>query len=110
MLSAVPQQCSASELKEMLASDHPPCILDVREAWELEICRLQDCIHIPLSELPRKIDELPRDQDIVVVCHHGVRSLQAAAIIRMQGLTRTINLRGGIHSWAEQIDPLMNKY
>ena len=56
----------------------PPVVVDVREPWELACCALPDVVHVPMREVPGRVGELPRERDVVVVCHHGVRSLQVA--------------------------------
>ena len=110
MQSAASQQCDVLELRTMMQSDRPPCIVDVREKWEWDICHIANSMHIPMSELAQRIESLPRDCDIVVMCHHGVRSLNAAAMIRMNGFPRAVSLIGGINAWSDQIDPGVKKY
>jgi rhodanese-related sulfurtransferase len=85
-------------------------VLDVREPWEVEICRLPDSIDIPLALLPDRLAALPRDGLLVVLCHHGMRSRQAVRWLRANGIANAINLTGGIDAWARQIDPAMRTY
>jgi rhodanese-related sulfurtransferase len=85
-------------------------VLDVREPWELEICRLPDSINVPLALLPSRLDALPRGGLLVVVCHHGARSRQAVRWLRANGLGNAVNLIGGIDAWARLIDPAMRTY
>jgi rhodanese-related sulfurtransferase len=85
-------------------------ILDVREDWELEICRFADALHIPLQQLPERSGELPTDRPVVTVCHHGMRSLHAMQWLRRAGLSQAVNLEGGIDAWARKIDPTMGTY
>ena len=87
-----------------------PLILDVREPWEHAICRIEQARLLPMQEIPAHCSELPRDQDIVVLCHHGMRSLQVALYLRDAGLERLYNLDGGIAAWAEQVEPTMARY
>jgi sulfur-carrier protein adenylyltransferase/sulfurtransferase len=101
---------SVAELRARLASAAPPLLLDVREPVELEICRLAGAAAIPLGELPRRVDELPRDTDIVVFCKSGVRSERAAAHLRERGYSRTRSLAGGILRWIEEVDPSLRRY
>lgn len=110
MQATVPHQCDVKELNEWLKQPNPPCILDVREKWETDICKLDNSLHIPLTNLAQRIEELPESGNIVVYCHHGVRSLQAAALIRMSRNQTALSLRGGIHAWAEQVDSTMKTY
>jgi rhodanese-related sulfurtransferase len=87
-----------------------PALLDVREPWEIEICRLPDSVNIPLALLPGRLDALPRDNLLVVLCHHGMRSRQAAQWLRANGVANAVNLTGGIDAWARLIDPSMRTY
>jgi rhodanese-related sulfurtransferase len=93
------------------ASTEPaPLLLDVREAWELEIARLPDAVHIPMGQIPDRLAELPHDRDIVVVCHSGGRSARVGQFLQQQGYPRVWNLAGGILAWAEQVDPSLPTY
>ena len=85
-------------------------LLDVRESWELDICRFPGARHIPLGELPARLDEVPDDRPVVVVCHHGVRSAQAVGFLRRRGVPGAVNLKGGIDAWARAVDPAMAVY
>lgn len=85
-------------------------VLDVREPWETDICRIADSLVLPLGTLSQGIDQLPQDKPLVVVCHHGMRSLQAVMWLRSQGFENAVNLRGGIDAWARQVEPQMTTY
>lgn len=85
-------------------------LLDVREAWELDICGFADALHIPLADLPARLEEAPTDAPLVVVCHHGARSARATAFLRARGVRRAVNLEGGIDAWARRVDPAMAVY
>ena len=102
----------AEELHSWLAdaSRAKPLVLDVREPWEHEICSIPDSKLLPMQEIPARLQELPADTDIVVVCHHGMRSLQVAQFLKQSGLARVFNLSGGIAAWAAQVDPDMSQY
>ena len=102
----------AEELHSWLAdaSRAKPLVLDVREPWEHEICNIPDSKLLPMQEIPARLQELPADTDIVVVCHHGMRSLQVAQFLKQSGLARVFNLSGGIAAWAAQVDPDMSQY
>ncbi|MEJ2084063.1 MAG: molybdopterin-synthase adenylyltransferase MoeB [Acidobacteriota bacterium] len=80
-------------------------LLDVRTPREWQICRLEDARLVPLSELPRRLDELDRGSEIVVYCHHGTRSLYAVKLLRQEGFERARNLAGGIDAWSRTVDP-----
>ena len=98
------------QLKELLAKEDPPLVLDVREREELKICALPNSVHIPLGNLPGEWNKLPDGRVIVTLCHHGRRSFQAALFLKNHGFTQVLNLAGGIHAWAEQVDPSMKRY
>jgi rhodanese-related sulfurtransferase len=87
-----------------------PVLLDVREAWELAIARVDEAVHIPMGEIPARIGELEQERDIVVLCHSGGRSGQVARYLEQQGYTRVWNLAGGILAWADQLDPSLPRY
>ena len=87
-----------------------PAILDVREAWEFDLCRVPGSQHIPLGDLPARLHEIARDRPLVVVCHHGVRSRAAQVFLLRQGFTRVQNLVGGLDAWARRVDPTMAIY
>ncbi len=87
-----------------------PVLIDVREPWEFEYCRIDGSQLIPLGELPSRIDELPTDRPLVMVCHHGHRSYYAAALLQQAGFTEVHNLRGGVEAWAAVIDSKMKRY
>jgi rhodanese-related sulfurtransferase len=84
--------------------------VDVREPWEYDVCRIEGSLSMPLGELPKRERELPRDHDLVLVCHHGSRSLHAAAWLARAGFPRVHNLRGGIAAWADEVEPAMPRY
>jgi rhodanese-related sulfurtransferase len=88
----------------------PPLIVDVRERWEFDRCRIDDSLSVPLHALANAAGDLPRDRDIVVVCHHGVRSQHAAAWLARAGFARVHNLAGGVAAWADDVDPGMPRY
>lgn len=105
------RQLTVRELKERLGEGPRPLVLlDVREPWECGVCRLAGSIAIPLGEIPLRAEELSRDAEIVVVCHHGNRSQHAASYLQRAGFTHLSNLVGGIEAWAREIDPQMPTY
>lgn len=106
------QALTAQQLDERLkAAEHPrPVLLDVREHWEFEICRIEGSRHIPMGQIPGAIDELDSDAEIVVICHHGMRSAQVARYLEHAGLSKVYNLTGGIDAWARDVDQRMAQY
>ena len=109
---------SAAELKARLdragGEQEPlqvaPFLLDVREPREFDYCRIEGSVLIPLGQLAARAGELPDDRDIVAICHHGARSLQAAAFLQQARGLEVINLQGGVAAWADQVEPTMKRY
>jgi rhodanese-related sulfurtransferase len=110
-------EISVPELQEKLkqsasvSGEESFCLLDVREPWEAELCRLPGARLIPMGEiLSRAHQELDPDAHIVVYCHHGMRSLSVVLWLREQGFERAQSLSGGIERWARVLDPSMARY
>lgn len=98
------------ELKVKLNSGEKIKILDVRESEEFEICALKDACLIPLDELGKRLSELDPNEEIVLYCHHGMRSIHAALMLKQKGFQHVQSLQGGIDAWACLIDPSMERY
>ena len=98
------------ELKRRLDAGDNLFVLDVREPNEYQINRIQGSTLIPLGELPRRYQELPRDREIITQCKMGGRSAKALDFLRTVGFTRVKNLRGGILEWIDKVDPSQPKY
>ena len=77
---------------------------------ELDICRLEGALHIPMAEIPARTDVLPTNQPLVVICHHGARSQIVVDFLRNAGFDNPVNLNGGIEAWACEIDRSMPRY
>ncbi len=92
------------------AARDAPVVVDVREPWEFARCRIEGSRSIPLHELPARVADLPADRDLVLVCHHGARSAQAARWLAHQGFARLHNLEGGVDAWAATVDRGMPRY
>ena len=88
----------------------PPLLLDVRETWEFKICHVPGAINIPMELIPARLQELDEEQDIVCICHHGMRSANVAMFLHGQGFQHLYNLQGGVAAWAAQVDPGMPQY
>src|SRR5216684_2681674 len=94
-----------NELKDKLDAREPLALLDVREAWEYTTAHIEGSKHIPMGEVPaRAHQELDPEEHIVVICHHGVRSLNVAHWLRQQGFEKAQSLQGGIDHWSRTID------
>ncbi len=85
-------------------------LLDVREDGELELVRIDPCVHIPLQQVPARLRELPADRMILVVCHLGSRSALAVQFLQAHGFRQAVNVAGGIDAWAELTDPPLPRY
>ena len=87
-----------------------PLLLDVREPWEYNIVHLEHSRLLPMRQVPMELDSLDRDQEIVVLCHHGIRSRQVALFLEQHGFTNVVNLTGGIDAWARHTDTSLATY
>lgn len=103
-------QITPEEVKERLGKGDSLFLLDVREPVEYAICKLPESKLIPLGQLPDRVKELDSAQDIILYCHHGVRSLQAAQFMREAGFKRVWSMKGGIEAWSERIDSSVPRY
>src|SRR5690606_38156910 len=92
------------------SAQRPPLVLDVREDWEVAICRLPGSLHIPMREIPSRLAEIDLQRPVVCLCHHGGRSAQVAMFLEHQGAREVYNLTGGIDGWARQVDPSCPTY
>lgn len=105
-----PLECTVHEVAEMLRSDHPPALVDVREPQEWRICHLEQGQLLTEALLDEIVEEWSPDTPIVCYCHHGVRSLNAAAFLSQKGFTNVRSMAGGIDAWSREIDPAMPRY
>ncbi len=103
------QQITPRELQGRLAAADPPALLDVREPWEQDIARLPGTLDIPMNEVPARLEELPKDRDIVVMCRSGGRSAKIAEYLDRLGY-RVANLAGGILAWVQDVDSSLKRY
>jgi molybdopterin/thiamine biosynthesis adenylyltransferase/rhodanese-related sulfurtransferase len=101
---------SVRELKQKMIAREAFQLIDVREPFEYEIARIDGAKLIPLGEFAERVDELQREQPIIVHCHSGKRSAQAVRLLQQRGFTNAYNLDGGIDAWSDQIDPSVPKY
>jgi len=102
---------TARDLSEHLQKcDSAPLLLDVREPWEFEKCRIEGSELVPMRQISIAVENLNPEKETVVICHHGIRSRQVALYLEQQGFTNLINLEGGVEAWAQDIDPTMNRY
>jgi rhodanese-related sulfurtransferase len=83
----------------------------VREPWEFATAHIEGSVPIPMGEVPsRAHQELDPEEPLVVVCHHGVRSMNVTVWLRNQGFENAQSLRGGIDAWSVEVDPKVARY
>jgi adenylyltransferase/sulfurtransferase len=104
--------CTVSELKERLDAGTAPALLDVRQPEEVAICRIEGAVLLPMNEIPGRLTELEDfvDTELVVYCHHGMRSASVQAFLQRQGFTHVRNLIGGIDRYSLEADPTVPRY
>lgn len=98
------------QLKNMMDKGTRFVLLDVREEWEYQMVHLEGAVWIPFGELPRRCGEITQGVEIVVYCHWGMRSLDAAFLLQQLGFKSAKSLVGGIDRWAQEIDTQMLRY
>ena len=111
-------QLRPRDLKNWLAdlpADAKPVLLDVREAHEVAIAHVQDAagftlVTMPMASVPLRLAELDPAQPIACLCHHGGRSMQVAGFLLSRGYTKLVNVTGGIHAWAAELDNTIPTY
>ncbi len=109
--SDYPWEISVTETKTLLDDPTKPTrLIDVREPREAEICKIEGADLIPMRQIPENMPTLPRDEHLLIHCHHGGRSMRVVQFLRNQGFTAVTNVGGGIDAWADQIEPGMLKY
>lgn len=104
------QEISVTDLKTKLDNNENIQLIDVRETWELEICQLEAAKNLPMTEIVDRINEVERDVETLVICHHGGRSQQVAMWLEQQGFGQMTNVVGGVDAWATTIDTDMARY
>jgi rhodanese-related sulfurtransferase len=111
MLELSAQQLKAHLDASQLESDkQQPLLLDVRQPWEYSICKIENSVSIPMSQIPAKIEDLDMQRETVVICHHGIRSRSVGRFLEQAGFSNVINLSGGVAQWASTVDKQMPTY
>ena len=95
-------EINAAQLRDALAAEDAPVLVDVREPWEWSTGHIEGAIHIPMGALPSRLDELSRETELVIYCHSGQRSWQVASFLAGQGYPHVASLAGGIAAWERQ--------
>ena len=103
-------EISVREFEALRARGGDVLLIDVREPHEYRIARIEGAMLIPLGELPARVAELDSAREIVLHCHHGVRSLRALEFLRQSGFRKLKSLKGGIEAWSREVDPSVPRY
>lgn len=104
-------EITPEEVKAKLDQGEEFTLVDVREPWEFETARMAGAKLVPMGDIPsRAHQELDPEDHIVVVCHHGVRSMSVTAWLRQQGFEKAQSMRGGIDAWSRRVDGTVPVY
>jgi rhodanese-related sulfurtransferase len=103
-------EITPQELQERRQRQEQLVLIDVREVWERQTASIEPSDHIPMNDIPARLQELDPERHIVVYCHHGARSLSVTGWLRQQGFERVQSMAGGIDRWSKQIDPAVPRY
>lgn len=103
-------QMTPADFVERRKAGEELTLLDVREPRELAVASVDGALHIPMAQLPSRLDELDRDRHIVVICHSGGRSQAVVGFLKHQGFEQVSNLAGGITRWSREVDPSIPVY
>lgn len=102
-------EISAAEAAALL-KEQKARLIDVREPWEFAEARVEGSVLIPMNEVPAHWEEWKSEERLLVICHHGVRSMKVTVWLRNQGFERVQSVRGGINAWAFEVDPRVGRY
>lgn len=106
----LPHTVLVQDVKALLDSNANICLLDVRQDWEFELCSIEGSLNIPLDQLAQRLKKIPTNVPLFTLCHHGVRSQQAAVFLKNTGFQDVSNIKGGIDAWAKEIDTTLKTY
>jgi len=101
---------SCQDIKARLDNGDDLLLLDVREDNEVAFCVIEGSTHIPMNQIPARMSELDAGKEIVIYCHHGMRSFQVASFLAGRGFDKVINLDGGIDAWSLSVDSSVPRY
>lgn len=106
-------QIDAPSLSQAIQSGRSLALLDVREPWEFELAKIDGSINIPMSGIQGRVNDVRKlqgEHELVVICHHGTRSMYVAQFLAGQGVQDLVNLRGGVDAWSRLVDPSVPTY
>ena len=104
------QEIDVLELKKKLDGDSDLTLIDIRESSELAICKIKESIHIPMMDIPNKMNSLNKNKELIIQCRSGVRSTRVCEFLVQSGFQNVRNLKGGILDWVRLIDPSQPTY
>ena len=110
------REFNAQQLKAYLetcqneADKQAPLLLDVRQPWEYDVCKIDNSLLVPMSQIPAKVESFDLERETIVICHHGIRSRSVGRYLEQNGLNNVINLSGGVDQWAKTVDLEMAIY
>jgi len=104
------QIVTVKDLQKKLQEPNELFLLDVREPSEFAYASIAGSVLIPLNQIPQRLSELDSQREIVVICHHGMRSMQAASFLDHSGFSQVFNLQGGIDAWSLECDSAVRRY
>jgi len=103
-------EITPAELKRRLDAGENLLLVDVREQWEHDVCRIEGAQLIPMRTIPASLQRLDVEDPVICYCHHGMRSLDVAVWLQKQGVESARSLAGGIERWSAEIDPKVPRY
>jgi len=105
------REFNAAQLKTYLDTcDEQPLLLDVRQPWEVDVCKIENSVSVPMAQIPSELESLDLNRETVVICHHGIRSRRVGNYLEQAGFNNIINLSGGVKEWARTVDKQMATY
>ena len=111
-MTILPEEISCRDVQQRLADGQQFTLLDCREVDEQQLVSIEGAASLPMSQLAQRLRELDgkENEELIVYCHHGIRSAQVVSWLRQQGFTQAFSMAGGIDTWAREIDPGMTRY
>ena len=103
-------EISVTEAHQQLSSATPPVLIDVREIDEHAIGHVSQARLIPLAEIPNQLSNIPQNRPVLIMCHHGGRSMRATQFLRSKGYVLATNIKGGIDAWSLEVDAEIPRY
>jgi rhodanese-related sulfurtransferase len=103
-------QIAPREVKDRLDRGEKLLLVDVREPHEFALCQIEGAVLIPMGTIPANLQRLDVDEEVICLCHHGMRSLDVANWLRSKGVSGARSMAGGIDRWSTEVDPRVPRY